>query len=113
MNTGPYKEGSSSSEFMGSMTGGLSPVISSILIAFMTKLGVELSEATQITMYIGSFIVAAPSIVYYIKKRLEFKGSLPIEPQVDPNAKIMEMLLSDDKIKQQVLEAFLVKMKEK
>lgn len=112
MNTGPYKEGSSTSEFYGSMTGGLSPVISAFLITIMTKLGAKPDEATQIVMYIGSFVLALPSIVYYIKKRVELKGSMiQAAPQQDPNAKIMEVLLSDEKFKQQILESFMQNLK--
>lgn len=76
MNTGPYKDGINTSEFYGSMTGGLSPVLAAGLIFFMTKFGVEPSEATQIVMYIGAFIVALPSIIYYIHKRILLKKDI-------------------------------------
>lgn len=96
MNTGPYKEGVNSSEFYQGMTGGLSPVIVSALVALLTKIGVPLSDATQMVLFIGSFVVALPSIVYYIKKRTDFKTKIIENPQPvsqEFNMKLLELLL--------------------
>ena len=108
---GPYKEGAQTSEFFGSMTGASSPVISPLLITLMTKLGVAPSETVQIIMLIGSCIVALPSIVYYIKRRLDYKANL-ISNQApeDQQLKLMQMLLADPAIKEQLLNSIISKI---
>lgn len=108
---GPYKEGSQTSEFFGGMVGGTSPISTPLLITLMTKLGAQPSETVQIIMMIGACIVAMPSIVYYIKRRLDYKTTLiAAAPQEDQQLKLMQMLLSDPTIKEQLLSSIIGKM---